>query len=469
MRALVGIALCLALAIPATPAAAQEAEALRRELEQLRQQFDAMKTQYQNAIDQLTDRLQRLEAQPRPAAPAPAPPAVVSPPPAGAPSLVELARPREPFALYERRGAGQLLFDMGVTGDFAGSLTSKRVEKARVGSIPGEENRFAPREVELSLFGQIDPYARAEVRVEAGDELEADGTRSRTVSLAEANLTLMTLPFGTQLKLGRMRNRFGYLNEFHQHDRPFIDNPDVYVQFFGDEGLAENGAEVAWVAPLPVYLQAIFGVFAGDNDVAFGGGTLRNPLFTGRLRTFFEPSDTFAVQLGVSGATGLTADDQHATYGGVDLRFKYTPENWLHPLLSGGGELLFAHRRNAIAAPGAEADSISALQAVRLRQEPTEPPTFAKRDAYGYYLWTDLQPWKRWVLGLRYDWTEVPSGPGHQWSISPYVSLFTTEFLRFRLGFKHTERSGISSGPRTIDEVLLQGTFILGAHPADLF
>ncbi len=212
-------------------------------------------------IQGMSERLQRLEAQPPPAA-APA---------ADPPSLVELARPREPFALYERRGPGQLLFDLGVTGDFAGSLTSKSVEKARVGSIGGEENRFAPREVELSFFGQIDPYARAEVRIETGDTLEANGSRSLNVSLAEANLTLMTLPFGTQLKLGRMRNRFGYLNEFHQHDRPFIDNPDVYVQFFGDEGLAEDGAELAWVAPLPVYLQAVVGVFAGDNDVAFGG------------------------------------------------------------------------------------------------------------------------------------------------------------------------------------------------------
>ena len=75
-------------------------------------------------------------------------------------------------------GPGQLLFDMGVTGDFAGSLTSKRVEQARVGSLQGEENRVFPREIEVSFFGQIDPYARAEVRVEAGDELEEDGTRS---------------------------------------------------------------------------------------------------------------------------------------------------------------------------------------------------------------------------------------------------------------------------------------------------
>src|SRR2546425_2814180 len=116
MRLCVAVCLALGLVLAAGPVRAQEAEVLRRELEQLKQQFQTMQEQYQS----MSERLQRLEAQP-PAAPAPAAPA-------GLPSLVELARPREPFALYERRGAGQLLFDMGVTGDFAGSLTSKSVE-----------------------------------------------------------------------------------------------------------------------------------------------------------------------------------------------------------------------------------------------------------------------------------------------------------------------------------------------------
>jgi hypothetical protein len=475
MRVCVAVCLAVAVGLVGTPVAAQEAEALRRELEQLKQQFQTMQEQYQKLIQGMGERLQRLEAQPPPAAPSPAAPpaAAVAPPPAAPPSLVELARPREPFALYERRGSGQLLFDMGVTGDFAGSLTSRSVERARVGSLQGEENRFFPREIEASFFGQIDPYARAEVRFEAGDSLEADGSRSFNLDLAEANLSLMTIPWGFQPKLGRMRLRFGYLNEFHQHDRAFIDNPNVYVRFFGDEGLVENGAELAWVAPTPVYLQALVGIFDGDNDAAFGGGTLRNPLVTGRLRTFLEPTDTLAIQLGASGATGLTTDDKHASYAGVDLKYKYTPESWKFPLLSGGGELLFAHRQNPLPAPSTTdtTGATVALRRVSLGQDATEPApaaSFEKRDAYGFYLWTDVQPWQRWVFGLRYDWTEDPAQAGHEWAISPYVSFFTTEFLRFRLGYKHTERSGFGS-PSTIDELLFQSTFILGAHPADLF
>src|SRR6266545_3477886 len=175
MRPWIGVSL-LALAVLApAPAAAQDAEALRKELEQMRKQFDSMKDSYEKAINNLSERLQKIESAPAPppaaVAPAPAAPAMSQAPPAspppGLPSLIDLARPRQPFALYERRSAGQLLFDIGIAGDFIGNLTQNNVQQAQGGTFPGLENRFFPREVELSLFGQIDPYARAVVRLEA--------------------------------------------------------------------------------------------------------------------------------------------------------------------------------------------------------------------------------------------------------------------------------------------------------------
>jgi hypothetical protein len=259
MRALLTLTLVLGLvATVATPARAQDAEALRREMEQMRKQFEAMQEQYKKAMDGMADRIQRLEAQPQPAA-APPPPTAPGQPnslaqaPPGAqpytgPSPLDLAKPREPFALYERRGSGQLLFDMGVTGDFVGNLTQGNVEKNQGGSFAGLENLFFPREIELAFFGQIDPYARAEVLVETG--LDSRGGEM-TLSLAEAHITLLTIPGGFQAKLGRLRTRFGLLNQIHSHDRPFIDDPNVLVQFFGKEGLRESGAEVSWVAPFP--------------------------------------------------------------------------------------------------------------------------------------------------------------------------------------------------------------------------
>src|SRR5947209_14589456 len=247
VSALVFVLLCAALA-PAS-ATAQDAAALRREIEQLQKQLQSV-----------TERLQRLEAQP----PAPAQvPAVAAPPPAAAPGLsaVDLARPRQPFGLYQQRGAGQLLFDIGIAGDFVGNLTQKNVEKAQGGTFAGQENRFFPREVELSLFGQVDPYAYAEVRIEAGEERRGE---ELNVKLAEAYVTLLTLPLGTQAKFGQMRNRFGYSNMIHEHDLPWIDRPNVLRNFLGGEGLKEKGVEVTIVPDLPFYLEGLAGVFDGD-------------------------------------------------------------------------------------------------------------------------------------------------------------------------------------------------------------
>src|SRR5205085_11052239 len=144
--------------------------------------------------------------------------------------------------------------------------------------------------------------ARAEVRFEAGEEQRGAET---AVSLAEATITLMTLPFNTQAKLGQMRNRFGLTNVIHEHDLPFIDRPNALVRFFGEDGLVEKGAELTWVPPLPFYLELLGGVFNGDNETAFGRGSIKYPLVTGRVRTFFELGDWGgAIQLGMSVASG---------------------------------------------------------------------------------------------------------------------------------------------------------------------
>jgi len=440
MRVLLSV---VALVFVATPALAQDASALRREIEQLRQQLQG-----------LTERLQRLESQP---APQPAPPPAAQPAPAAQqpanpqpqmapPSATDLLRPRPPFALYQQRGSGQLLFDMGVTGDFVANITQQNVQKADAGTFSGRENRFFPREVELSLFGQIDPYARADVRIEASED--KPGTET-TVSLAEATLTLLTLPYGTQAKLGQMRNRFGWSNPIHEHDLPWVDRPDVYRVFFGEDGLVEKGAEGTWVPDfLPFYLQVLGGIFDGDNETAFGRGVLTHPLATGRVMAFFDLTDTMALQVGASVANGETNERLRSTLVGYDLKFKYRPDGWLHPLLTLSTEGIYSMR---------------------------EIERGETRDSFGWYGWGELQPWRRWAFGVRYDSTQYPANPGYQWAVGPYVSFYPSEFLRFRLAYKHTDRTtrdlfnNNGGSGRLMDEWFFQATFVLGAHPAHAF
>jgi len=461
MYALIVVAAFVFVAALAAPVVAQDADALRRELEQMRHSFETMKEQYQKSIDALSERLKRLETTPAPTAVAPAPPSNVqavqaAPPGTGLGSSpispIDLLRPREPYSLYGRRGSGQLLFDIGIAGDFVGAFAPYNVQKSGAGTFGAETNRFFPREVELALFGQIDPFARAEVRIEASESSPGPDTQ---VSLAEANLTLLTLPYGFQAKLGQMRNRFGLTNPIHEHDLPFVDRPNVLRNFFGDEGLVEKGVEVTWVPDfLPFYLEALAGAFNGDNTTAFGYGRINQPLVTGRLRTFFELSDTSAIQLGISGATGQTQDRLSSTVLGYDVKYKYRPEGWLHPLLTLSSEGLYSIRR--------------------VEDDVGKKST---RDAFGWYLDGELQPWRRWAFGARYDASQFPTQPGFEWAIEPYITFWPSEFLRFRLAYKNTERDRTQITPfnqnnttaKAVNEVFFQATFILGAHPAHPF
>ena len=320
-----------------------------------------------------------------------------------------MARPRQPFGLYTQRGSGQLLFDIGVSGDFVGSFTSNGVQRSNTCTFPGGCNRVFPRTAEIDLFGQIDPYARAMVIFSAGEEFES-GSGDLNARLEEAYLSLLTLPFGTQAKMGKMLVRFGLLNPVHEHDQPQTDRPDVLTQFFGPEALNESGGEVTGAAPLPFFLEAVAGIFNGQNETAFGSNSFRLPLVTARLLDFFDFAELGALQLGVSAAFGSTADEARSWIWGADVKYKLTPEGWQWPLLTVGAEALVA-------------------------AEPVQ--------RHGFYAYAEVQPSRRWLAGARYDWTQYLSADGHQWGVEPYLAFAPSEFLRFRLGYKYTDRGSV--------------------------
>jgi hypothetical protein len=435
MRTFVSACRLAILALAASPAAAGNEEPVQKELEEARQPLERIVQEYETAM-QVVDE------------PAATQPQVVQAPagPAPAPGLRDYAQVRPPFALAERLGGGRLLFDFGVAADFIANLTQRSVDDADGGSFAGRENRIFPREIELLLFGQIDPYARGEVRLEAAEEFE-DGERELHLGLAEAHLTLTSLPYGLQPKLGLMRNRFGLLNERHREALPQPDVPNVLLRFFGEEGLVESGVELGWVPPSPFYLEVLGGVFNGDNEEAFGRGSLRSPLATGRVRTFLELGDLAAIQLGASAARGKTEVRRRQTFAGFDLKYKLTPEGWRHALLTLAGEGIWSFRRGE-----------------------QEDLTTTTRERFGWYAYGEVQPWRRWAGGVRYDSTQFPEDPGREWAIEPYLAFMPSDFLRFRLGYKHTDRDREAPlSPRTADEVFVQATFILGAHPAHPF
>ena len=453
----------------AAPARAQDTEALRRELGEVRRQLDAVREQYERRLHELTGRLDQLEshraatpptapagpggpssAPTTAASPSPAPPATPAPltataaappPPAGEPTLGEILTPRQPFALTQP--GRTLLFDIGVSGDFVTDFTSRTRERRGDGTFAGRENRFFPREIELGLFGRVDPYASAVVRLSAGE----DSDRSVTVKVDEANVTLLSLPLGTTARLGVMRPRFGTLNSVHQDDLPQVDRPNVLTRFFGEEQLdGEKGGEAFWVLPLPIYNELSVGVFDGDNEVAFGRGSLRDPLVVGRWRTFFELEERGGLQIDLSAASGLSDDGHRNTVTGLGAKYKWAAPGSGFPLFTIAGEALYGIR------------TVADDRVARGVRHPHRG---------GGYLYAQYDFIRRWALGLRGDWTELPVDRGREWAISPYLQFKPSEFLRFRAQYKRTE--GWGAAERVANEFFLQGTFILGAHPTERF
>jgi hypothetical protein len=441
----VAVGAVLLLLSPAL-ASGQDVETMRRELDAMRRQFETVRQEYEKRMQEMAERLRALEAQ----GPAPTPP-VAGPPPApavdtaaappgapvGTPTLEQLAAPRQPFALAQP--GRTLLFDLGVSGDFVADFTSRERERRHDGTFFGRENRVFPREVSVGFFGRVDPYASAVVRF-SGDEEPGGDIETK---LDEANVTLLTLPLGTTARFGLMRPRFGTLNVVHQDDLPQVDRPSVLARFFGEEELdTERGAEAFALLPLPFYEELSIGVFDGDNETAFGRGSLRDPLVLGRLRSFFELEEWGGLQIDLSGGTGETRHDGRNTVAGVGLKYKWAPLiGNPFPVVTLSGELIYGNRR---------------VEDVDTRFE-----------RWGYYLYGQYDWTRRWAAGLRWDLTELPTARGREWAVSPYLQFKPSEFLRFRVQYKHTDGTGAAE--RVADELFLQGSFIMGAHPTERF
>ncbi|MFQ5881760.1 MAG: hypothetical protein ACE5I9_04725 [Candidatus Methylomirabilales bacterium] len=401
---------------------ASEVEALRRELERTQTQVEALT----NKMQELQQRLRQVEA------------AKVEP---AQPSTQE---PSSPAGMLQTPlGQRQLLFDVGVLGDFVYAYTSgEDNDPRRAGTFAGLEDRAFPREVELVLSGRVDPFARADVFLEFAEEAEFEAghgefERELEVGLEEAYLTLLELPLGLQARIGKMRPRFGRLNEIHPHDLPQVDRPDVLVNFFGREQLKETGLEMNALLPTPFFQELSTGVFNGDNEVSFGRGDFEDPLVTAHLRNFFELSEASALQVGLSGAEGPNAPDQRSYLAGLDLTYKWLPPDEPFTALTLQGELLYSHRET-------EEDD---------------------KDRYGAYLFGDYRLSRNWGLGTRLDWSEFPEEGGREWAVTPYVTLWASDFLRFRLQYKHTDRNFADD----LAEVFFQASFTLGFHPPHRF
>ncbi len=328
---------------------------------------------------------------------------------------------------------------ISVIGSFLGSGTSDRATTKRV--------NLGLNEAEVSFQSYVDPYAKADFFVSFGRETEdpfsgPDSALSASseygVDLEEAYLTTLFLPFSLQARLGKFRSHFGKINGIHPHALGYADMPRMIVNYFGEEGLNDQGIGLNWLVPNPLnfYQELSVEITSGSLDApSFSGGS-QSLLTLGHLKNFFDLSDNTTLELGVSGIRGANdASGHQTTIGGVDLTLKWKPlrEN-RYRSFEWTTEGLMSHRRQS---------------------------TLVKSKAL--YSYMNYQLTKRWFLGGRFDYSEFPDDRhSNEKAYSAILGFLATEFQKLEIQFQRGDPAVGSN----FNRVLLRAIFVIGAHGA---
>ena len=316
--------------------------------------------------------------------------------------------------------------DIGVIGDFRGSYISK-----------GQKNfDLYLNETELSLQAAVDPYARADFFLSFGRDPE---TGKYGVEVEEGYLTTLSLPARLQLKVGRFRSAIGRVNTVHPHALPFIDMPNAYVNYFGEEGLKDEGLSLSWLLPTKAFYQELlFQVTSGYSESpAFARSEGNRMLYVGHLKNFFTLNDDNTLELGLTGISGPNDSARVSNMGAIDLTYKWKPVklNTYHSL-TWQSEFYFNHA--------------SLMNNYSM-------------SSFGMYSFIQYQLAKRWFLTGRYDYGQKPYEKTlRENAFSLTAGWYATEFSKLEFETKTTD----DNIDKRFYQAWLRWIFVIGAHGA---
>jgi hypothetical protein len=434
-------ALAIVLTLFAIPCSATEQAAAPSNIEALRAEIAAIKAEYENRIKQLESRLEELQTQMLRNAPEPA--ASIQPAPSPAPVIT----------------AGALNPAIAVAGNIVGRADSQHVYGDSGTRI---DNKIILREAEIDMRVPVDPYADG-VLITA---LESDSPGQFSVGVEEGYVGIKKLPFldrtplGLKIKAGRFRPIFGNINVLHTHDLPQTFRPLAVQEFLGPEGFVQDGVSSNIFIPTPwenssfdLTLDALTG-----GEIAFSPNPDSRMSYLGHLRYFGTFKNSHNLQIGWSSyyhpkGNGIQEGDIHD----IDFLYRWKPARqglWKSFLL--GGEYIFGRR----AYPDA-AESPDVKRAIAGLQPGSGKPS-------GYYVFSQYQFNERTYAGVRWDKTDVLFNPAlKRQGITPYISYYFSEFLRFRLNYEHRWSDLFTEDNRS--SVYAELNFVFGSHPPEPF
>ncbi len=337
--------------------------------------------------------------------------------------------------------------DLAVVTDFHGSISTDHDNPAR--------NRFDVGSVELDLRAPVDPRADAvaviPVTRDVSDPLffrskaDSDGVVNTGIEIEEAYLFLHD--FGVPnltAKLGRFHLRFGRQNILHSHDWPTSDNNFVNQSFLAGEAIADSGLSLSYVIPPKLvggqYIEAIVEIISGegstDNPVLNNSAFVNSPGINVHMLWNHDIARDWNLEIGGSMLAGKHNDDsrQNVNLFGADATLIHTdPSGRFNNLLI-------------------QTEAIYGI---------VDTSRTDTHYSMGAYLLVQQQINRDWYGGCRFDWTKNAVDDRQEvWGVSPYVTWYWSEFLRWRLEYQHKD-----GDVKNEDTLYLQATWIFGAHP----
>ena len=352
----------------------------------------------------------------------------------------ELARAKAKASVPTTQSASA--FNPGITifGNFLARHDSKPVFQDDDPANPRVDDRMQLREVEVDLRAAIDPWADGVVIA----TFESEQPGQFTATIEEGYVLLKKLPWldeapgGLKLKIGRFRPSFGRFNTIHLHDLPWSSYPRALQNFLGPEGFIADGISAQFFLPSPSdkdTLDATVQLLDGGNINVDSTSRPSDLALLGHVKWFRELAPGKDLEVGLS---SWISNQDHQLFG-IDATYHWKP---------------------AIAG-----EWKSFLIGTELYQAALDDPALADHPS-GFDVWTQYQLGQNLYLGARYDWVEDLKDQSQKTqTIGSFLTYYTTEFLRFRLGVEHTK-----SDIDTLDglnSVFLELNFIYGSHPSE--
>jgi hypothetical protein len=316
--------------------------------------------------------------------------------------------------------------DIGVIGDFQGSYISR-----------GDKNYdMYLNETEVSLQAVVDPYIRADFFLSFGRD---PATNKYGVEVEEGYLTTLSLPAKLQLKAGKFREAVGRLNTIHPHALPFIDLPNAYVNYFGENGLNDEGISLSWLMPTKAFYQElIFQTTSGFTEApSFTRSEGNHLIYLCHLKNFFTLNDNTTLEFGITGISGPNDSSRITNIAAADLTYKWKPVQMnTYRSVTWQSEFFYSNAHYT------ENNSMN---------------------TFGLYSYLQYQLAKRWFLTGRYDYAQKPYNKEiEEQAYSLTAGWYATEFSKIELEAKTTDDNVESR----YYQAWLRWIFVIGAHGA---